>query len=128
VVEVTPHPKPGSRKPSERTRSFRQVATLAQWRRIRAEKFDGLACRLCDSPASAAGLHHILPRSLGGDDTGANVVRLCGSGTTGCHGLVESRDQAALSGLASSLTDAEYAYIVGKLGEGANERLFGVER
>lgn len=28
----------------------------------------------------------------GGDDVGANLMRLCGSGTTGCHGKVEARD------------------------------------
>lgn len=35
-------------------------------------------------------LHHIHrhPR----DDVEANLVMLCGDGTTGCHGLIESRD------------------------------------
>jgi len=40
-----------------------------------------------------------------------------------CHG-----NPVDLEAVASSLTDAEYAYIVGKLGEGGIERLFGVSR
>ena len=34
-------------------------------------------------------IHHILPRGQGGDDVWENLVPLCGSGTTGCHGGVE---------------------------------------
>ena len=47
-------------------------------------------------------------------------------GFTGCHGLIEARDRNAMRQLAENLTDAEYAYAVGKLGEGAMHRLFGV--
>jgi hypothetical protein len=65
---------------------------------------------------------------LGGDDVAANLVALCGSGTTGCHGLVEARDVLALAMLASRLRDEEYAHVVGQLGESALERLFGVNR
>lgn len=34
-------------------------------------------------------LHHVLSRSLGGDDVRENLVPLCGDGTSGCHGWVE---------------------------------------
>lgn len=38
-------------------------------------------------------IHHILPRGgwcgIAGDDVWENLVPLCGSGTTGCHGGVE---------------------------------------
>ena len=33
--------------------------------------------------------HHIVPRSLGGDDVTDNLIPLCGSGSVGCHGLIE---------------------------------------
>ena len=35
----------------------------------------------------ATNRHHVVPRSLGGHD--GPTVALCGSGTTGCHGLAE---------------------------------------
>jgi hypothetical protein len=40
-------------------------------------------------------IHHRRPRGMGGTkrpetDLPANLLTLCGSGTTGCHGLVES--------------------------------------
>jgi hypothetical protein len=47
-------------------------------------------------------LHHRRPRRAGGDrrpeaNSPANLVVLCGSGTTGCHGWVESNRAEALS-------------------------------
>ena len=53
---------------------------------------DGHHCRRCgvsvlDVPAS---VHHRLPRGRGGQPTLSTLVLLCGSGTTGCHGRVES--------------------------------------
>ena len=35
-------------------------------------------------------IHHIIHRSQGGDDVWENLAPLCGSGTTGCHGGIES--------------------------------------
>jgi hypothetical protein len=51
-------------------------------------------------PWPGESLHHRLPRSRGTDNSAANLVLLCGSGTTGCHGEVESqRNVAYLAGL-----------------------------
>lgn len=41
-------------------------------------------CAACGDPAANA--HHILPKDRGGDDVPENIVGLCGSGTSGCHG------------------------------------------
>lgn len=49
----------------------------------------GVQCVLC---AKRGSLHHVLPRSRGGDDVYENLIGLCGSGTTGHHGLVEAYD------------------------------------
>jgi hypothetical protein len=57
-------------------------------------------------------LHHLVPRSLGGDDLADNLVPLCGDGTRGCHGLVEARDFETLVRLRRALTVEEVAYIV----------------
>lgn len=45
------------------------------------------ACAICGRYAT--NYHHIVPRSVGGKN--GPVVRLCGSGTTGCHGMAESK-------------------------------------
>ena len=54
---------------------------------------DGYRCRRCRQPAES--IHHRLPRSRGGDDSPLNLVALCGSGTTGCHGLIEAHPEWA---------------------------------
>jgi hypothetical protein len=71
-------------------------------------------CRLCHSPFMSR--HHLVSRSLRGDDVEANLVPLCGSGTTGCHGAVEARDPMVCSLLRSRLTEAELAYVLEKKG------------
>lgn len=45
-------------------------------------------CELCGR--QGLGVHHRLKRSAGGTWSPANLLRLCGSGTTGCHGRVEA--------------------------------------
>lgn len=67
-------------------------------------------------------MHHLVARSALGDDVENNLVPLCQIH----HGLVTQRVPPMLKLLAESLTSAEYAYVVGKLGEGAMQRLFGV--
>jgi len=123
-----PYPKTKQLARGER-RYRRLVASPKQWAAIRAEKLDGKPCRLmvridgweklCSGPLQ---LHHIVPRSLHGDDTADNMLPLCGWH----HDAITRRVQHYRAQLATRLTDAEYAYVVGKLGESALERLFGV--
>lgn len=54
----------------------------------------GYACELCRGSAEGGSRHHRRPAGMGGSKnpithSPANVVLLCGSGTTGCHGKVE---------------------------------------
>lgn len=62
----------------------------------------GQHCELCNRPISGpASVHHRRPRRMGGTrraDTNspANLLLLCGSGTTGCHGWVESHRRDSL--------------------------------
>jgi hypothetical protein len=64
-------------------------------RRIVRER-DGHRCQMCgasivDRPSS---IHHRRRRGMGGSallERASNLVRLCGTGTTGCHGFVESQ-------------------------------------
>lgn len=56
---------------------------------------DGHRCQMCgcsivDQPSS---IHHRRRRGMGGSallERPSNLVRLCGTGITGCHGFVES--------------------------------------
>lgn len=50
-------------------------------------KLAGLADRECAAcGGQAANSHHVLPKDRGGDDVRENIIGLCGSGTSGCHG------------------------------------------
>jgi hypothetical protein len=53
------------------------------------------SCALCGEVWQRLSLHHVIPRSAAGDDVIENLVMLCGSGTTGCHGMVEAGDAEA---------------------------------
>ena len=103
-------------------RPARIKANGLEWARIRAEKMGpcrayGIEC------AGRVELHHVVPRSWGGDDLEDNIAPLCSHHHAD---VTEYRHARTLERLAESLTDAEYAYVIGKLGEGALERLFGV--
>jgi predicted HNH restriction endonuclease len=122
-----PFPKAKQLARGER-RYRRKVASPKQWAAIRAEKLG--PCRVCcvsePSPYGPTGiqLHHLVSRAALGDDVAENLVPLCGE----CHDAITRRAPLEIRELAECLTDAEYAYVIGKLGEGAMERLFGVGR
>lgn len=103
-LSVRPDPKP---RPRIR-------ATSSQWKAIHARKRLGRPCRLCGAPAT--NLHHIVPRSQGGDDVEANLVEVCGSGTTGCHGRIEARDADARSALRAQFSSDEIGYVLDRKG------------
>jgi hypothetical protein len=65
-------------------------------------------CRGCERPASEA--HHILHRSLGGDDRQENLMPLCHA----CHRLYHGEGMVA-----ATLENDELVYLERKLGEGA---------
>jgi hypothetical protein len=105
----------------------RVKATLAEWKQIRANKMSALdACRVCQSSGPLT-LHHLVSKSLGGDDLADNLVAVCGSGTTGCHGLIEAFDPWACSLLGQRLTDAERAYVVARKGAYFLESRYGLK-
>lgn len=53
----------------------RHVADPVEWAAIRREKLG--PCRVCERKDGKIDLHHLVPRSLGGDDVAANLVPLC---------------------------------------------------
>lgn len=65
----------------------RIVASPAEWDRLRG-LFTHACCVSCGLPCES--LHHVVPRSQGGDDIEMNLAPMCGDGTRGCHGRLES--------------------------------------
>jgi hypothetical protein len=55
-------------------------------------------CRCCGRPASNG--HHIVPKGAPwfGDDIEDNIVPVCGTGTTGCHGALHGNGYTDLTG------------------------------
>lgn len=56
----------------------------------------GWSCEICGSHLRSLNIHHRSPRRMGGTRRvqihyPSNLLVACGSGTTGCHGLIESR-------------------------------------
>ena len=64
----------------------------------------------------------LIPRDFGGDDVADNIVPLCQHD----HDMVTRREPEHVRALLSSLSDAEYAYAVGKAGEDWAERIYGL--
>lgn len=90
----------------------RHKASAAEWETLREQK-QPQRCRLRDETCvRVLTLHHIVPRSLGGSDVLPNLVWLCGTGTTGHHGLVEAHDPKACSDLRDSLKPDELGYAI----------------
>lgn len=50
-------------------------------------------CIVCGKPSHNG--HHRKLRSQGGGEEHWNILRVCGSGTTGCHGLIHANPEAA---------------------------------
>lgn len=97
-------------KPARRYR-----ATQADWSQYREQLADE-TCWCCGGRWES--LHHIYPRSQGGDDVLANLAPVCGDGTRGCHGRLEARDPVARSLLRHALMPSHVVYLEGKLGDG----------
>lgn len=62
------------------------------------DRRDGYSCVRCGLPLSveSGSRHHRQRRAIGGH-TPANLILLCGSGTTGCHGWVHAHPERARS-------------------------------
>ena len=55
----------------------------------------GFGCEYCGGPLNPCSIHHRRPRQMGSTKADwinrpENLLALCGSGTTGCHGYFES--------------------------------------
>jgi hypothetical protein len=62
-------------------------------RELLAARSNGI-CELC-SAARATNAHHRKNASQGGQWTPSNLLHLCGSGSTGCHGHVTTHPQVS---------------------------------
>lgn len=99
----------------ERVRPKRRSSTgpRAVVRLLVVSRADG-CCELCGvpvafidddgqvTPLAAYSIHHRQPRGMGGTsdpaaNSATNLLLLCGTGTTGCHGMVESQRALAVA-------------------------------
>ncbi len=125
MTDVTPHPKDAQLARGPR-RYRRKVASPKQWQAIQSAKQG--PCRACPtvyrngSVPPSVQLHHLVSRQDGGDDLADNIVPLCPA----CHRYVTERLPAECKRLLSSLTDAEYAYMIERGGEDYPERAYGL--
>ncbi len=69
---------------------------------LERDLYSCVRCGVYTGPFGVYSIHHRRPRGMGGTKTRespANLLLLCGSGTTGCHGYVEShRSEAETNG------------------------------
>jgi hypothetical protein len=115
VVMVEPDWKPRKRI----TLSNREYLKLARSVLARYR-----TCELCGKRRSES-CHHAVPRGKGGDDVWENMVALCGSGTTGCHGEVETSREARHR-LRDEMRDETWIYIVERMGVDWADRRYPV--
>jgi 5-methylcytosine-specific restriction endonuclease McrA len=118
-VTGKPYPKAQQLARGE-TKYRRKVASPKQWQALKEAKRG--SCRVCGDGIGLS-LHHVVPRDFHGDDLADNLVPL----HFDCHLLVTMREPEACRTLCASLTDAEYAYAVEKVGEGVFERVYGIK-
>ena len=127
---------PMKRKPKE-TGWVKGVyrATPDEWAEFHRRK--GGRCRVCG--ATNTTLHHLLGGVWRSDELD-NLIPLCGSGTTGCHGIYTSR-MRGVSGdgklrtwgqvadlIRRSLTQAERWYMIVRVGEDGINRRYPISR
>lgn len=72
-------------------------------------------CSLCRRTTKTS-WHHLVERSLGGDDLEVNLIELCGDGTRGCHGDVTMRLRDARARLRRILNAQQIGYIIERKG------------
>jgi hypothetical protein len=78
----------------------RKVCQTVAWRAAYSCEICGRGLTDGSQWTTPHSFHHRRPRGMGGStaadtNTPANVLLLCGTGTTGCHGDVESQRQLA---------------------------------
>lgn len=107
-VQEDPRPRP-------RTRDRELLRSLhLEWRE----------CALCGA-TSPLSIHHISKHPR--DDERANLVMLCGHGTTGCHGLIEAWDHSTVTALGKYILHSRgdtIAYLYERLGAIAAQEFF----
>lgn len=98
---MTMYPKP-KRKPLKTAKKV--VATPSKDYRMSVFARAGFKCERCGKALGGGehvSVHHRQPRGMGGTHNAqvnslSNLMALCGSGTTGCHGWIEMNRAIAL--------------------------------
>jgi len=73
---------------AKRRAAKRRAKEAAYWKACALVNLrDGLRCKVCNHPTRDGHHHHIRPRSLGGPDTTANLIRVCAD----CHQAIHAK-------------------------------------
>lgn len=110
-----PDPKVKERGPKKAKRTEDKKATK---RAVRLRP----VCVMPECDNRSTNGHHVISRGAPhfGDDVDENIVALCGSGSSGCHGLIENEDVTARRQLGEHIAYERpdtMRYVTDKLGE-----------
>lgn len=92
LARIMASPKPLVTASIGRNNGRRQLDAIAQAAAIPAR--DQLRCVACSH--YGGNVHHRKRRSQGGSNQASNLLLLCGSGTTGCHGFYHAHPEVAM--------------------------------
>lgn len=92
-------------KPKQKARKTASKRSTGPSKEVRLAVLNrsGFRCEICGKPLGQNqfySIHHRIPRGMGGTDRPelnetSNLLALCGSGTSGCHGYIENHRQEA---------------------------------
>lgn len=100
-------PKGQTRKQLKAREKRAQRKDIAAIREYVFEREHGI-CRCC-RVRPAASMHELIFRSLGGKVSRKNSVAVCGSGTSGCHGFLQS-NQIAWAGTPNEIAEGRLMF------------------
>lgn len=87
MTDVASHFRPDPKRVTKRTRQNRDAWQVLRDRVLKLDR----VCVVCQQRPSES-VHHVVPRDFSGDDGPHNLIGVCGTGITRCHGLIEARD------------------------------------
>lgn len=92
------------------------------YRQLHTQIVHGKRCVICGEWART--MHHLLPRSHGGEDVPENLIPVCGDGTRGCHSDIEERREGAREKVRATLLPCHIDYLARECGWGWIDRQY----
>lgn len=93
MTDVQTFFKTGAQKRSKRRKQIAYALARSEVFERSGGRCEAAVEHVCDGHGTQA--HHVRRRSQGGTDTADNLLWVCGSGSTGCHGWIHANPQTA---------------------------------